>query len=136
MIDDLMLRIPLLNKIYGTIKQVNQAFTSTNKTAFKKVVLVEYPRSGMYSLGFLTGPAPAACRLPGTNFVSVFIPTTPMPTNGFLVQVQDDQVTLLDMSVAEGIKYIISLGAIMPEASGGIKGSLPILPVSDKTRHG
>jgi uncharacterized membrane protein len=119
MADDLMLRIPLLNKIYGAIKQVNRAFTSTNKTAFKKVVMVEYPRKGVYSIGFLTGQAPASCRLPGgVNYVSVFIPTTPMPTNGFLIQVQEGDVILLEMSVAEGIKYIISLGAIMPEVPG------------------
>ena len=110
--DNLMLRVPVLNKIYGTIKQVDAAFTG-NKNAFKTVVLIEYPRPGIYSVGFITSEQedPVSIKL-GRKMVCVFIPTTPIPTSGFLVILPPEQVQKLDMSVADGFKYIISLGAI------------------------
>jgi len=114
-LDTTMLRVPLLNKIYGTIKQVNDAFSTGSKTAFKTVVLVEFPRPGMYSLGFLTSENHEAIQIrTEEKVVGVFIPTTPNPTSGFLVLLAEDKVTKLDMSVADGIKYIISLGALTP----------------------
>jgi len=117
-LDTIMLRVPLLNKIYGTIKQVNEAFSSGKKTSFKTVVLIEYPRSGIYSIGFLTSENQDEIqRKTGEKLVCVFIPTTPNPTSGFLVLIPQDQVTKLDMSVAEGIKYIISLGSVSPDYS-------------------
>lgn len=115
-LDAAMLRVPLLNKIYGTIKQVNEAFSTGSKTSFKTVVLVEFPREGSYSVGFITSDQNEALdRKTGRKLVNVFIPTTPNPTSGFLILVPEDKVTKLDMSVAEGIKYIISLGSIAPE---------------------
>ncbi len=114
--DRLLMSVPLTNKIYGTIKQVNKAFTSGNKTAFKTVVLVEYPREGIYSLGFVTSESQDEFQIAtGKDTVCVFIPTTPIPTAGFLIFVPRDKVTKLDVSVADGIKYIISLGAISQE---------------------
>ena len=115
-LDAAMLRVPLLNKIYGTIKQVNESFSTGGKTSFKTVVLVEFPREGSHSVGFITSDQHEALdKKAGCKLVSVFIPTTPNPTSGFLILVPEDKVTKLDMSVAEGIKYIISLGAIAPE---------------------
>jgi uncharacterized membrane protein len=115
-LDAAMLRVPLLNKIYGTIKQVNEAFSTGSKTSFKTVVLVEFPREGTYSVGFITSEQNEALdRKAGRKLVNVFIPTTPNPTSGFLILVPEDKVTKLDMSVAEGIKYVISLGSISPE---------------------
>jgi uncharacterized membrane protein len=115
-LDQTMLRLPLLNKIYGAIKQVNEAFTSGNKTAFKTVVLVEFPREGTYSIGFLTSEQHEEVQAKTKEkVVCVFVPTTPNPTSGFLLLVPEDKVTKLKMSVAEGIKYIISLGSISPE---------------------
>jgi uncharacterized membrane protein len=115
-LDAAMLRVPLLNKIYGTIKQVNEAFSTGGKTSFKTVVLVEFPRPGVHSVGFVTSePNEALDRKTGRKLVNVFIPTTPNPTSGFLILVPEEQVTKLDLSVAEGIKYIISLGSIAPE---------------------
>ncbi|HVY70504.1 MAG TPA: DUF502 domain-containing protein [Verrucomicrobiae bacterium] len=124
MLDDLMLRVPLLNKIYGTVKQVNDAFSPSNKSSFKQVVLVQFPCPGQYSMGFVTGDARPLGALPHPRMVNVFVPTTPNPTSGFLILVPEDNVTKLDLSVAEGIKFIISLGAITPDhaahlASGG-----------------
>ena len=114
LLDFVLLRVPLLNKIYGTIKQVNEAFGSGSKSSFKQVVLVEFPRPGQHSVGFVTGDSHPGFK-PGENLVSVFIPTTPNPTAGFLILVPEASLTKLDMSVAEGLKFIVSLGAIAPD---------------------
>lgn len=115
-VDSALLRIPLLNKIYGATKQVNDAFSSSNKTAFRTVVLVEFPREGMFSVGFITSEQHNEVQAKtAENVVCVFIPTTPNPTSGFLVLVPEEKVTKLEMSVADGIKYIISLGSITPD---------------------
>jgi len=115
-VDDALLRVPLLNKIYGAIKQVNDAFSFGSKTSFKTVALVEFPRAGIYSIGFITSEQHQEVQVKTKEkVVCVFIPTTPNPTSGFLVLVPEQQVTKLEMSVADGIKYIISLGSIAPE---------------------
>ena len=116
LLDQGLLRVPLLNKIYATIKQVNQAFTS-NKSSFKQVVLVEFPSPGQRAVGFVTGEQDEAFHQGPETTVSVFIPTTPNPTSGFLILVPASDVKKLNMSVAEGIKFIVSLGAIPPEPS-------------------
>jgi uncharacterized membrane protein len=114
--DNAMLHVPVLNKIYGTIKQVDEAFTSGKKSSFKTVVLVEYPREGIYSVGFITSEqADEVEQKTGKKCVCIFIPTTPIPTGGFLIIVPEEKVIKLDMSVAEGFKYIISVGAISQE---------------------
>jgi uncharacterized membrane protein len=114
--DNLMLRVPVLNKIYGTIKQVDQAFSSGKKSSFQTVVLVEYPREGIYSVGFITSEqAPEVDEKTGKKCVCIFIPTTPLPTGGFLIIVPEEKVIKLDMTVPEGLKYIISIGAISHE---------------------
>ena len=117
-IDASLLRVPFFNKIYGTTKQVNDAFASGNKTSFKTVVMVEYPRLGMYSVGFLTSEVhkDIECKMQ-QKVVCVFIPTTPNPTGGFLVLVPEHEVIKLDMSVGDGFKFIVSLGSIIPESS-------------------
>ena len=111
--DSVMLRVPVLNKIYGTIRQVDEAFTSGKKSSFKTVVLVEYPRKGIYSVGFITSEQADEVReKTGKKCVCIFIPTTPIPTGGFLIIVPEEEIIKLDMSVADGFKYIISLGAL------------------------
>ncbi len=113
-LDTLMLNVPVVNKFYGAIKQVNEAF-SGNKNSFKTVVLVEFMGPGNYAVGFLTNETQGEVqKQSGKNLVAVFIPTTPNPTSGFLILVPEEKVTKLDMSVADGIKYIVSLGAITP----------------------
>jgi uncharacterized membrane protein len=115
-VDASLLRVPFLNKIYGTTKQVNEAFASGDKNSFKTVVMIEFPRAGMYSVGFLTSEVHAAAlHKTSEKMVCVFIPTTPNPTSGFMVLVPEEQVTKLDMSVADGFKFIISLGSISPD---------------------
>ena len=114
-LDTALMNVPLLNKFYGAIKQVNEAF-SGNKNSFKTVVLVEFPNTGSYSVGFITSEAQGEVESKsGKKLVGVFIPTTPNPTSGFLILVPEEKITRLDMSVADGFKYIVSLGAIAPE---------------------
>jgi uncharacterized membrane protein len=122
--DRFLLRVPFLNKIYAAIKQVNEAF-SGNKHSFKTVVLVEFPRPGAWTVGFITSDQPAEMKTQTySNVVCVFVPTTPNPTAGFLLLVPEDQVRKLDMSVADGIKYIISLGSVSPASLDNGNGGL------------
>ena len=115
-LDTAMLNVPLLNKFYGAVKQINEAFAG-NKNSFKTVVLVEFPGPGSYSVGFITSESQGEVQQKaGQNLVSVFIPTTPNPTSGFLILVPEGKVSKLDMSVADGIKYIVSLGSITRES--------------------
>ena len=116
--DSLMLRVPLLNKIYGTMKQVNEAFSSDRGSSFQTVVLLEFPRKGLYSLGFITSEQNEEVQArTQENVVSVFVPTTPNPTSGFLVMVSERELTKLEMPVADGIRFIISLGSVAPKYS-------------------
>ena len=128
LVDLALLRVPLLNKIYGTIKQVNQAFSPNQKSSFRQVVLVEFPRAGQHSVGFVTGePGPELRPKIDEKVVSVFIPTTPNVTSGFVVLVPEHALTKLDISVAEGIRYIISLGSVSREfaAASGVEPGPP-----------
>ena len=114
-LDSLMMQVPLLNKFYGAIKQVNEAFAG-NKNSFKTVVMVEFPSAGIYSIGFITNEQKGEVQQKTKErVVCVFIPTTPNPTSGFLILVPEEKVKKLDMNVADGIKYIVSLGSISPE---------------------
>jgi len=127
-LDVTLLRVPLLNKIYITIKQVNEAFTS-NKSAFKQVVLVDFPQKGQRAVGFVTGEQNAGFNEGSEKILSVFIPTTPNPTSGFLILVPESEITKLNMSVAEEIKFIVSLGALPPEPQTPIRAisNVPVL---------
>lgn len=109
----LLTRIPLVSSIYNATKQVIQAIFSTNSLAFRKVMLVEYPRKGIWSLGFQTGSAPKLSDV-GESMITVFIPTTPNPTSGFLLLVAEQEVKEVKMSVDEALKFIISLGVMQP----------------------
>jgi len=116
MLDSLMARVPLVNKIYSTIKQVNEAFSLGKKGAFNTVALIEFPRRGLYSIGFITGEQHEEIQAKTREHVlCVFIPTTPNPTSGYLVLVPEEQVTKLEMSVENAIRFIISLGSVSPE---------------------
>lgn len=113
-VDRALMHVPFLNKIYGATKQVNDALVTGNKNSFKTVVLIEFPHPGSYSMGFLTSEDVDIRVKPGEKLVSVFVPTTPNPTAGFLMLVPDEKVTRLKLSVADGLKYIVSLGSIAP----------------------
>ena len=116
-VDSALMRIPLLNKIYSATKQVNDAFSATNKTAFRTVVLVEFPHAGAYSIGFITSDQQEEVQAKtNRRVVCVFVPATPNPTSGFLLMVPEEKAIKLDMSVPNAIKYVVSLGAILPES--------------------
>ncbi len=108
--DEMLHKVPLVRGVYFTVKQVMETFSM--KQNFHGVALVEYPRKGCYSIGFMTGEVPGDhVKLNGT-YVTVFVPTTPNPTAGFLLILPQSEVTQLDMSVEQGMKFIISLGLV------------------------
>ncbi len=109
-------KIPLVRTIYNAAKQMIDAVVSTNGQAFRKVLLVEYPRKGMWSIAFQTGSSTAEISTKtGVAMVSVFIPTTPNPTSGFLMMVPKDEAIELTMTTDEALKFIISLGVMHPK---------------------
>jgi uncharacterized membrane protein len=111
-------RIPLVRSIYNATKQVIQAIFSTNSQAFRKVLLVEYPRKGMWSVAFQTGIVGAdIAKHMGVDMLSIFIPTTPNPTSGFLMMVPKSEAIELSMSVDDAFKLIISLGVMQAGAA-------------------
>ena len=111
-------KIPLVRSIYSSIKQISNTIFDPSGKSFRKVVMLQYPRKGVWSIGFLTndnvGDEVSAVD---DRLVAVFIPTTPNPTSGFIVMVRNDEITELDMSVEEGFKFIISIGVIIPDGS-------------------
>ena len=109
-------KIPLVRSIYNATKQVIQAIFATNSQAFRKVLLVEYPRKGMWSVAFQTGVAPSEAAIhTGVEMVSIFIPTTPNPTAGFLMLVPKSETVELSMSAEAALKLIISLGVMQSD---------------------
>jgi uncharacterized membrane protein len=123
----LVFRIPLVNKIYNGVKQVSAAFLERNKNLFQAVVLVEYPRRGIYQIGFLTQTdSGELTEKLGRDMTCVFISTTPNPTSGMLIIVPRSDLTVLDMTVEEGIKMVISGGVVTPEKAKELpQASLP-----------
>lgn len=112
--DELLHKVPLVRGVYFTVKQVMETFSM--KHNFHGVALVEYPRKGCYSVGFMTGELPGASLGLKGEFVTVFVPTTPNPTAGFLLILPESEVTQLEMTVEQGMKFIISLGLVpIPE---------------------
>jgi uncharacterized membrane protein len=108
-------RVPLLNRIYGFVKDVSNTMLSGKKSAFQRVVLVEFPRPGVYTIGFVTNETEGEAQaLMNETVVNVFVPTTPNPTSGFLILVPRAQLVEMKMSVADGMKMVISVGAVTP----------------------
>ena len=114
--EKVLYRVPMISTIYRTIKEISFAFFVQKDTIFKKVVIIEYPRKGLYQLGFVMSDAKGEIQeKTKESVVNVFLPTTPNPTSGMLVLVPEEDVITLDMSVADGMKMIISGGAIVPK---------------------
>ena len=110
-----MQSIPGVNAVYNTVKQIVDTFGTKNRNLFSKVVLVEFPRKGSWSIGFLTNKAQSEAQVrTGTEVMTVFVPTTPNPTSGFLILVPTQEVVELEMSVGDGMKMVISGGAVVP----------------------
>ncbi|GBE29903.1 MAG TPA: DUF502 domain-containing protein [Bacteroidetes bacterium] len=117
-------KIPLVNKVYGAILQISQALLGGQKEVFKYAVMVEYPRRHMYSIGFVTQDTRGAPQdAIAEDVISIFIPTTPNPTSGYLLFVPKKEVAFLNMSVEEALKLIISAGALVGRAGGGSRAA-------------
>jgi uncharacterized membrane protein len=128
--EQLLVHVPLINKIYVFVRQVLETLFARRQTLFKEVVVLEYPRAGVYSLGFVTAATPPTTGgllrplAPGDEYLSVFIPTTPNPTSGWFCIVARSQVIVLPMSAGEGMKLVISGGAVYPGTAGQEEPSL------------
>lgn len=126
----LLHRIPVVRSIYSGVKQVSDTLFSEKGNAFRKALLVQWPRQGVWTIAFLTGaPGGEVARQLGDDCISVYVPTTPNPTGGYFVMLPRRDCIELDMSVDAALTYVISMGVIVP---GGKKGEalLPPAPAS------
>ncbi|HEX4069221.1 MAG TPA: DUF502 domain-containing protein [Candidatus Babeliales bacterium] len=115
-IENLFSRIPLIRPVYSGIKKLVDAFSFQDKVSFTKVVRIEFPRPGIYSIGFLANQVDEKIAPDiHTKYFSIFIPTTPNPTSGFLIVAPEEQITVIDISRQEAMAMIISGGIIQPD---------------------
>lgn len=112
----LLTRIPIVSSIYSSVKQVSDTLFSSSGNAFRKAMLVQYPRQGSWTIAFLTGTPGGDVKnhLVG-DYISVYVPTTPNPTSGFFLMMPRSEAIELDMTVDEALKYIVSMGVVAPE---------------------
>ena len=119
---EILHRIPVVNSIYSSVKQISDTLFSSNGQAFRKALLVRWPHRDMWTIAFLTGrPGGDITKHLAGDYVSVYVPTTPNPTGGYFVVVARQDVIELDMSVDEALKYVISMGVVPPGRSGNGK---------------
>ncbi len=129
--ESILARVPFISKVYLTVREMRDTFVG-QKRIFTRLVLVEYPRRGVWCIGFITRETGGEIKhKAGDNMLNVFIPTTPNPTSGYLVFVPKEDAIELDMNVEEGMKLVISGGAIVPKYQ--IKGTPPKIPESPET---
>ena len=115
--DAVVRRIPVVRSIYSSVKQVSDTLFSSSGQAFRKALLVQYPRQGSWTIAFLTGqPGGDVANYLTGDYVSVYIPTTPNPTSGFFLMMPRADVIELDISVDAALKYIISMGVVPPDS--------------------
>ena len=115
-----MERIPLVRILYAGVKQLLETIFLQKTNAFKRVALVEYPRRGAYVIGFITGESKGEVQdKTDKDMINVFIPTTPNPTSGFYILIPEDEVLMLNMTVEDAFKLIISGGIVSPPKQGG-----------------
>lgn len=128
--DELLHKVPLVRGVYFTVKQIMETFSM--KQQFHGVALVEYPRKGSYSIGFMTSEIDGKSVGLSGKFVTVFVPTTPNPTAGFLLILPEAEAVKLDMSVEQGMKFIISLGLVPLDENQAAKLKHPVQEVALK----
>ena len=127
--ENILSRIPVFKSIYNSVKQVSDTLFSSTGHAFRKALLVQYPRDGSWTIAFLTGqPGGDVVNHLQGEYWSVYVPTTPNPTSGFFLMMPKSDVIVLDMSVDEALKYIISMGVVSPGANGRAKGPVAARP--------
>ncbi|HHK6005886.1 TPA: DUF502 domain-containing protein [Neisseria subflava] len=116
--DSLLGRIPVVKSIYSSVKKVSESLLSDSSRSFKTPVLVPFPQPGIWTIAFVSGHIPDKLKgsLPqDDDYISVYVPTTPNPTGGYYIMVKKSDVRELDMSVDQALKYVISLGMVMPD---------------------
>lgn len=112
-------RMPVIRTVYGAIKQVFETIMASQSSAFREAVMLEYPRKGVWSIGFVTGKTEGEVqRVTTEETINVFVPTTPNPTSGYLLFVPKKELVYLDMSVEEAVKLVVSAGIITPPDRG------------------
>ncbi len=124
--DKLMGKIPIVKSIYNSVKQVSDTLFSSNGNAFREAVLVQYPRAGSWTIAFVTGKpgGEVEAHLDGEH-LSVYVPTTPNPTSGFFLIMPRADVRSLNMSVDQALKYVISMGVVVPGSDAAAPLPLP-----------
>ena len=126
-------KIPIVKSIYNSVKQVSDTLFSSSGNAFREAVLVQYPRTGSWTIAFVTGKpgGEAATHLHG-DYLSVYVPTTPNPTSGFFLMVPRADVVVLQMTVDEALKYVISMGVVAPPMH---EVAAPLLATAEPARN-
>lgn len=113
--DRLFANIPIIKSVYNAVKKISHTLFSSDGKAFRTALLIQYPRPGIWTIAFQTGvPQGEAAQHLGSEFVSVYVPTTPNPTSGFFLMLPRADVIELEMSVDEALTYVISMGAVAP----------------------
>ncbi len=124
--DRLLSNIPIVKSIYTSIKKVSDTLFSSNGNAFRRAVLVQFPLPGSWTIAFQTGsPAGEVAEHLGSDYMSVYVPTTPNPTSGYFLVVRRSEVRELDMSVDQALTYVISMGAVAPDAAAAQASAPP-----------
>lgn len=129
--EDFLNKVPLVRNVYSLVKAIVDTFSSQNKEKLSRVVLVEFPRKGCYTVAFTTGiPNEEILSIAGERLVNVYVPTTPNPTGGYMLLISEKEVKPLSMTVEEGMKMVISTGTYNPPSRKGKPGG----PEGSETR--
>ena len=120
-IEAILNRLPIIRSLYGAIKQIMETVLANKSAAFRECVLIEYPRKGIWTLGFITGATRGEVQaLTEDEVINVFVPTTPNPTSGFLLFVPEREIVRLKMPIEDGLKLVVSGGIVTPDAPKAI----------------
>lgn len=127
--DGLLNRIPIVRSIYSSVKQISDTLLATRGQSFRKVVMIEFPQRDQWTLGFVVGsPGPKIAAATAADVITVYVPTAPNPTSGYVLVVRPDDVREVDISVDDALKFHISLGVVPPRVSA----SVPRSPVTNQ----
>ncbi|MBL8710985.1 MAG: DUF502 domain-containing protein, partial [Rhodospirillaceae bacterium] len=126
LMESVLNRLPIIRGLYGAIKQITETVLANKSAAFRECVLVEFPRKNAWTIAFVTGATPPdVAEIAGNDLVTLYVPTTPNPTSGYLIFVPREEVRHLDMSVEDGIKLIVSGGIVAPKVKLPVKVKAP-----------
>ena len=128
----LLNRIPIVRSIYSSVKQISDTLLATRGQSFRKVVLIEFPQSGQWTLGFVVGaPGAAIATVTAADVITVYVPTAPNPTSGYVLVVRPEDVREVDISVDDALKFHISLGVVPPRGTVRVTQA-PVVPAPSR----